>query len=304
MPNISIKQMNVFVGTDTKNETTIKTVADVAGSLAAKYFLFHDSSGVKRYAWFNTGTSIDPAPAGGWIGHAVAITLGASATAVATALANILDVVTGFDAAAVNDLVTLKSTVAGYVQPARDADLAINQTKFSFQISIMGQIKESAGCIQGDIDVSGFEVTKIEVKCHATGGTVQQEIPVGVSKPEISFTLQDTSKSKIEKIFNQMGFGSLTAVGADKAKVFGYGTSIVGSNIPKLKVTFHPVSLDATDKSEDFNFWSTSLTVDSFTFAAEDVATIPVKFSVYPDDTKHKSINLIMIGDEANAISA
>jgi hypothetical protein len=302
--NISIKQMYVYIGKDTAQEVAIKCVADVSSSLSAKYFLFHTPAGLKHYAWIDTGTSVDPAPAGGWVGHQVTIAPNASATAVASALQAVLDVITGFDATVSGDVVTLVSSTTGYCQPARDADLLANKTGFSFQTTVLGQAKESAGCIQGDIEVTGFEVTKVEVKCHATGATIQQEIPVGVSKPEIAFTLQDTSKEKIEKIFNMMGYGSLTGVGADKQKVFGYGTSIVGADIPKLQVSFHPVALDASNKSEDWNFWKTSIGVDSFTFAAEDVATIPVKFAVYPDDTKHKSINLIMIGDEANALPA
>lgn len=304
MANISIKQMYVNIGTDTAQQVAIKCVADVSNSLSAKYFLFHTPAGGKHYAWLDTGSSVDPAPAGGWTGHEVTISPNASASAVASALQAVLDAVVGFDATVSGDVVTLTNSAIGYCQPARDSEVELNKTNFSFQTVVLGQAKESAGCVQGDIEVSGFEVTKVEVKCHATGATVQQEIPVGVSKPEISFTLQDTSKEKIEKIFNMMGYGSLTAVGSDKQKVYGYGTSIVGADIPKLKVSFHPVALDATNKGEDWNFWKTSIGVDSFTFAAEDVATIPVKFSVYPDETKHKSINLIMIGDEANAIPA
>lgn len=304
MSNISIKQMYVYIGTDTAQEVAIKCVADVSGSLGGKYFLFHDPTGAKHYAWFDTGSSVDPAPAGGWVGHAVDITSNASASAVATALQVELTAVTGFDATVSGDTVTLKSSAPGYSQPARDSEAALTKSYFSFQTTVLGQIKKSAGCISGDIEVSGFEVNKVEVKCHASGSTIQQEIPVGISKPEISFTLQDTSKSKIEEIFNQMGYGSLTGVGADKQKVFGYGTSIIGTDIPKLKVTFHPVALDATNKSEDWNFWKTTISADSFTFAAEDVATIPVKFSAYPDETKNPSINVIMIGDEANSIPA
>jgi len=302
MAAISIKQMYVYVGKDTAQISTIKTVPDVAGSLGGKYFLFHDSAGAKKYAWFNTGAATDPAPAGGWAGSPVVITSGASATSVATALAAVLTAVVGFDATASGDVVTLVNTVIGYCQPPRDSENAALNTDFSFQVTVFGQAEESAGCIQGDIDVSGFEITKVEVKCHATGSTIQQEIPVGISKPEVSFTLQDTSKDRVEKIFNQLGFGSLTAVGADKAKVFGFGTSVLGASVPMIPLRFHPVAIDLSNKSEDWNFWKTNLSIESFTFAAEDVATIPVKFSVYPDDTKNKLINVIMIGDAANAI--
>lgn len=299
--SVSLRQMLVFIGKDIAQQVAIKTVADVSSSLGGKYFLFHTPAGVKHYAWFNTGASVDPAPPGGWTANVVTISPNAAATSVATSLSAVLDAVAGFDSTVSGDVVTLVSSVIGYCQPARDAELAAGRTNFSFQTIVLGQAEESAGCIQGDIEVSNFEVTKVEVKCHATGATIQQEIPIGVSKPEISFTLQETSKARIEKVFNQLGFGSLTAVGADKSRIFGFGTSIIGSAIPKLYVRFHPVALDLSNKSEDWNIWQTSINIESFTFAAEDVATIPVSFSVYPDDTKNKSINLIMIGDAANA---
>ena len=296
--------MLVYFGKDTAQEVEIKTVADVAGSLSGKYFLFHTAAGVKHYAWFNvTGSaSVDPAPAGGWIGHSVVITSGAPAVTVASALQAVLTAVSGFTATVLADTVTLKNTLVGYAQPARDAEAALAATGFSFQVTVLGQLEESAGSIQGDISVTNFHVNKVEVKAHSTGSTVQQEIPVGVSKPEISFTLQETSKDRIEKIFNQLGYGSVTGVGADKTKGFGFGTSVIGASVPKIPVRFHPVSLDLSNKSEDWNFWKTNLTVDSFTFAAEAVATIPVKFAVYPDDSKNKNYNLIMIGDASSAI--
>ena len=301
---VQIKQMYVYVGADTMQEVAIKCVADIAGSLGGKYFLFHSTAGSKEYCWFDTGVSVDPAPAGGWTGHKVTITNGASATSVASAAATVLTAVIGFTATASNDVVTLKSATIGYCQPPRDTEDAMKKTNFSFQTTVLGQQKLSVGCIQGDIDFSGIDINKVEVKCHATGSIVQQEIPIGVSKPEIKFVLQDTSKDQVERIFNQLGYGSLTGIGADYGRVFGFGTSIVGSDIPRLPVTFHPVSLDASNKSEDWNFWKTSISIDSFKFASEAVATIPVKFAIYPDNSKHKSINLIMLGDAAKAVSA
>jgi hypothetical protein len=299
---IQIQRQYVYIGSDVAQVSTIKCVADVAGSLGAKYLLFHTPAGLKHYAWFNTGASVDPAPAGGWVGHEVAITSGDTATEVATALAAILTAVTGFDAVASGDTVTLTSTVTGWCMPPRDADLTASKTNFSFAVTVLGQAKESAGCVQGDIEVSGFEVQKLEVKCHATGSTIQQEIPIGIGKPEVSFTLQDTDKSKIERIFNMMGFSSSQAVGADKAAAFGFGTGIIGSSTPQIKVTLHPVALDASDKSQDWHMWKTNITVDSFTFASEDVATIPVTFSCYPDSTKKKEYDIIFIGNELDAI--
>ena len=99
--NIKINPMLVTFGKDVYQVQTITCVADVASSLQNKYFLFTDSAGAKRYAWFNVGgLGVDPAPAGGWTSHPVAITANTSATGVATALAAVLTAVTGFDGCA------------------------------------------------------------------------------------------------------------------------------------------------------------------------------------------------------------
>ncbi len=119
--NISVRPHLVYLGSDIAQVQSITCVADVTSSLQNKYFLFHDSAGAKHYAWFNVATlGVDPAPAGGWTGHAVAISANDSASAVATALAAVLTAVTGFDATVSGYTVTLTHTAIGYAQPAID----------------------------------------------------------------------------------------------------------------------------------------------------------------------------------------
>jgi hypothetical protein len=294
--NVKVKPMYVYFGKDTAQVEKITCVADVAGSLGAKYFLFMDSAGTKRYAWFTTGASVDPAPAGGWTGHSVTIVSGDSATAVATALAAVLTAVTGFDATASGAIVTLTHTAVGYAQPAYDGNAG-----FAFKVSTLGQTKVSGGCLQGDIEVGGFEQSKVEITCHESGTTVRSEKISGYSKPTLSFTLQETDKASIQRLFVLYGMNVFTPVGADKEAVFGYGPLNIGGSNPKILVNMHPVELDAADKSEDWNFWNAELSIDSFTFSGESVNTIPATFNIFPDDSKPKAIGFFMIGDAAKA---
>lgn len=293
--------MKVTIGKDTAQVEKITCVADVSSSLQNKYFLFTTSAGVKHYAWFNVGGSgADPAPAGGWTGHEVAIAADASATAVATALQAVLDAVTGFDATVSGYVVTLTHTAVGYAQPAYDAAGA-SATGFSFKVTTLGQTAQEAGCIQGDIEFGGFEQTKVEVTCHDTGTTVRNEIISGYAKPTVSFTLQETDKESIKKILVMYGMNSFTPVGADKEEVFGYGPQNVGGQNPKVQINLHPVSLQASDRSEDWTIFSAELGLESFNFSGESVSTIPATFNIYPDETKPKSIQFFMIGDAAKA---
>ena len=292
--NIQVRPMHVFIGKDQSQVQTIKTV--VGTSLGGKYFLFHDSAGAKHYAWFNTGASTDPAPAGNWTECEVAILVGDTAGQVATKLATALAAVTGFDAVASGTTVTLTHTATGYSQPARDVD-----TTFAFAVTVTGSLERNIGEIQGDIELGGFEQQKVEITTHAGGSTVQKEIVSGYAKPEVAFTLQETDKETIKKVLVDYGMHSMTPVGADKEEIFGYGPANVGGSNPKVLVRLHPTELDATDKSEDFNFWSCELQLESLTFSGESVSTLPLSFSVYPDQTKPKAIQFLMIGDAAKA---
>lgn len=298
--NVKVRPMYVYIGKDTAQIQTIKCVADVSSSLQNKYFLFHDSAGVKRYAWFNVATlGTDPAPAGGWTGHAVAISSNDTASAVATALAAVLTAVSGFDAAASGAVVTLTATAIGYAQPAIDSVAA--PTGFAFKVTTLGQTKLSAGCIQGDIEMSGFAQSKVEITCHHTGTTIQDERISGYEKPVLAFTLQETDKASLQKIMVYYGMPVFTPVGADKEAVFGYGPANVGSSNPKVLINMHPVELDSSDKSEDWNVWTAELSLDTFNFSGESVSVFPATFNIFPDTTKPKGIQFFMIGDAAKA---
>lgn len=294
--NIAVRPMFVYIGKDTAQVQSIKCVADVSSSLQNKYFLFHTSAGVKHYAWFNVATlGVDPAPAGGWTGHVVAISANASASTVASALQAVLDAVTGFDATVSGTTVTLTNTVVGYAQPAIDSVAA--PTTFSFKVTTLGQSEKSAGCIKGDIEITGFSQQELEITCHASGTTVKDSRITGYDKPEISFTLQETDKQSLQDIMVMYGMPVFTPVGADKEAVFGYGPSNVGGSNPKVYIRMHPVSDDTSDKTNEWNLWSCELALDTFNFSGENLSEIPATFTMYPDETKPKGIQFLMVGN-------
>lgn len=296
--NVLIKPQLVYLGKNQAQVQKITCVADVALSLQNKYFVFHDAAGAKRYAWFNVATAgVDPAPVGGWTGHVVAIASGATASQVASALQSVLDAVTGFDASVSGFVVTLTHTANGYAQPARDVD-----TSFAFEVSQFGMTEIEAGCIQGDLELGGMEIQKTQILCHSTGLTVQDEKISGYSNPELTMVFQETDKESLKRIFaGYLGNGSLTPVGADKEEIFGYGTANLGKANPKMLVRMHEVGKDASDKTNDLNFWSAELSVESLNWSGESVSTVPVMMKIYPDETKPKGIEFFMIGDAEKA---
>lgn len=294
--NIASRPQYVYIGKNIMQVQKITCVADVAGSLGGKYFLFHDSAGAKHYVWFDTGASVDPAPAGGWTGHEVTITSGDSATTIAGLIATVVGAVSGFDATSSGTVVTLTHTVAGYAQPARDGNAG-----FSFALTTVGQIEKSAGCLKGDIEVTGFEQTKIDILCHASGSTIKDQRITGYSNLELSIVLQETDKQSLQDILVMYGMPVFTPVGSDKDAVFGYGPANIGGSNPKVYIRLHPVELDAADKSNDINFWTAELGLDTFNFSGENLSEIPATFTVYPDESKPKGIQFFMIGDALKA---
>jgi hypothetical protein len=295
--NVKVKPQYVYFGESQFQVEEIICVADVSSSLNNKYFVFHDSAGAKHYAWFDVGSAgADPAPAGSWTAHEVNISANATASAVASALQAVLTAVTGFDASVDDYTVTLTHTADGYSQPARDIN-----TGFAFEVVTWGMEEEEVGCLDGDIEISGFTQQKLEITCHHSGSTVLDERITGYDKLEVALVLKETSKDKIKGVLTKLGMGSFTPVGSDKDEVFGYGPANVGSANPKFLVRFHAVGTDASNKAEDWNFWKCELQLDTLNFSGENVSTIPATLTVYPDDTKPVGIQFFMIGDAAKA---
>lgn len=159
---------------------TVTTVADVAGSLNNKYILFQtiDGSGVTtdRYAWFNVSAGgTDPALVGK-TGHAVAITTGDTADAVANALAGILNGLTDLNAAAVTNVVTATMQSNGEVVDATagNSGMVVAVTvqgngadRITFTAKSKGAYGNSIRVKVEDGSVSGKKYTVIDESANA-----------------------------------------------------------------------------------------------------------------------------------------
>lgn len=299
--NVKIRPMNVLIGDDISQVQKITCVADVEGSLAGKYFIFHEPSGAGHYVWFDDGVADDPEPEGTWTAHPVVYVQEDSASVLAGKITAVLAALTTkFTAVAAGKVITLTCVAKGYAQPARDA-VGAGACSFGFKISTLGFLKTSAGNINGDIEVSGFSVTKAEIKTHATGATVQGEIVTGYNKPTIKMSFYDFAKENIKRALILAGGQTITPEGEDAAELIGYGPTNVGGQSPRVKLTLHPCDLDDSDKSEDWTIWAGSFDLDSFKFSGENFSEIPVTVNIYPDTTKPKMLQFLAIGDVAAA---
>lgn len=290
---------DVYIGTPIKQKEKITVPVNTYSSAAmldSKYFIVVTPAGVKHYFWFDSGAGTDPAIAG-FTGHDIAWTPSGSVTA--TTIAGLInsEFTTIFGAAMTNstalNVVNAEWVATGYTPPMRNGSASAG---LGFEVVNIGQSEYLVGCIDGEITIKPATPEKKEIKCHQTGSTVQGEIITGFAKPELSFTLQDTSKEALKQAF--IYSGSNTYISNSGYEIMGQGQGLLGKSNQLYRVRLHPVA-KGNDKSEDLTAWTCSISFDQLNFSGEDFSKIPLKFSVYPDYTKNTEIQFFMYGDNS-----
>lgn len=296
--NQKIEALQVYWGEDVNQSERITCIADVAGNLNSQYFVFYDINGSKRYCWFNIGgTGVDPALSGA-TGHAVVVSSGATAVAVASAVQAVLDVVSGYDCSVSGEVLTLVRTAPGYAKPSHDG---VATTGFTFEVNFYGDTAVDLGCVDGDIEVA-HEETYVDLTCHQHGTSVLGNISTGRTA-SVTLSLKETTVTQLRKIIATAEGDVVlpTGTGAGATEVFGYGSSrnFKGTIERSRKLLMHPVALPAANKSRDITAWKAFPKVNSIAYSGENVLMIPVEFALYPDSTKPDGIDLICWGDSS-----
>lgn len=117
--NYNVTDVAINSVTSISQVTDVVCVADVAGSLAGKYFLLSaGDDGVDYYVWYKvSGSGSDPAVASR-TGILVNVTTNDTANAVASATQTVLDAETDFAASVVTDTVTVTNVLGGLTTDA------------------------------------------------------------------------------------------------------------------------------------------------------------------------------------------
>ena len=300
--NQKIEPMDVYFGEDVLQSESITCIADVSSSLNSQYFVFYEPSGTKRYCWYNVGGSgVDPALSGA-TGHVVAISANATASAVASATQAVLDIVAGFDCSVDGAVFTLVRTVKGYAKPSHDGAA---DTGFDFQVNYYGDEAVDLGFCDGDIELT-HEESHVDLTSHQTGTQVLGNISTG-STVSLTINLKETAVNQLRKMI-ATGEGDAMipdGTGASSTEVFGYGTSrqFKQTNARARKLVLHPSVLPISNKSRDVTVWKAFPKVNSLAYSGENVLTVPVEFSVYPDYSKQDKIRLCVFGDSTQTLT-
>lgn len=293
--NIKIEPLDVTFGETLAQAQKITCVADVSSSLNNQYFMFYDVDGTKRYAWFNVATAGTDPSVSGATAAPVALSANATSTAVATALAAVLDALSGYTASSDGAVVTLTHVATGYAKAAHDGAAT---TEFAFEVVSYGDTALDLGYIEGDIEMT-LEGQMVEVTSHQTGTDILTHINTG-SNVSIGLTLKEVSAANLRKVLLSYGDSHLpTGTGASATEVYGWGSSTQFKQTlnRSRKLYLHPRVLNAADKSRDLTFWKAYVMPDSLTFSGENVQMLPVNFTIYPDLSKNAKIQKFCYGD-------
>ncbi len=298
LSNIKVEPMVVTWGESVVQVETITCVADAADSLDGKYFFFYHTDGTKHYCWFNTsgGGASDPAIAGA-TAHAVAITTGDTAAAVAIAVEAVIEAITGFDSTVSSNVITVTHAAAGYAMPPHDGN-----SGFSFAVVTEGDTSTDLGFVDGDIEIEATE-DLVDVTAHEHGTNVLSQIRTG-KQIAIAINLKETSVAQVMRLFRQGG-GQYTPAGASGTAVAGWGTSKDFSQTmtQAKKLTLHPKVLGASDKTRDYTFHLCYPVIESFSFSGENIHMFPVSFKVYPKLTLNDAVEYFSYGDGTQTLT-
>lgn len=301
LSNIKIEPVKITYGEDVMQTEEITCVADSAGSLNNKYFVFYTTGGVKHYIWLNINSAgTDPALSGA-TGHEVTAATGASATTIATAIADVATAVTGFDATSDGAVVTLVATTAGYAKPAHEGAAA---TGFTFKTIKYGDVAAELGFCDGDIGLS-MESKMIDVTSHQTGDDIITAINTG-NNVSITATLKEVSVAQLRKMFIANGDSMIpSGTGASSTEVFGWGSSQQFSQIADRckKLNLHPQVLPSSNLSRDVTAWKAFPIISELNFSGENLLMLPVEFRIFPDFTKNSKINKVVYGDATQTLT-
>ena len=270
----------------------------VGTSLGGKYFKFSTPT-YKGYVWYNTGASVDPAPAGYDEIAEVAILVGDSAAQIATKTAaaiNAVDSTKLLHAAATSNCLLVEAKAMGAVVEAA----AAGDSTFEVILQREGSLLQM-GYTDGNIEI-GTELGLFDVTAHQTGTELLGQLVTGSTVGPITAVLKETVAARLKEFIEVYGEAYTPVVGTSPTEVSGWG-ALAGSkqfsNIANLgrKLVLHPTKNDASDLSGDIAFWNTFPNLTQLLISGEENRSVTVDFSVFLDESRVNEVSKFVYGD-------
>jgi len=267
-------------------------------AISANYFSVSNLT-TDYYVWYNTGASVDPAPAGKTELAEVAVLVGDTAILIATktvaainALANPLNL---FHAVAVSGQGKFKLELKGL--GAVNSVWSNGTSTFVVTIIKTGS-KLDIGYIDGNVELA-LAQQLFDVTAHQAGTEVLGKLVTGTELGPLSVTMKETVAAKLKELmevagvsFTPSGGTEVTAIGAlagskQFENVFPYSRTLV----------MHPTKNLATNLSNDFAFWVAYPNLNNLIISGEEDRKLEVEFSFFLDEERANEASKMVFGD-------
>lgn len=288
--DIKLEAVSVKWGREECRKVTF--VDDVTGSLDAEYWnlntLDEDQVETQYVVWLDNGSSVDPS--GAKTGIQVTYSDDDTASVIAGLFVAAL--------AAIN--VNVSQSGAEVIYENKDIGAITvedqsNAALLAFELLSVG-IGGSLGSTAEGGSTLSIETQSVELKADQSGQIVLGEIYTG-STASVEMSLIEMTKARWETVIGSVTGDVFTPSAG--TRLVGQGTSRLYKNLFDLggKLILHPISLPASDKTEDICFWKSAPKPRSVSFSGQDIQGMEVAFTAYNDTSKPAAISLWSQGD-------
>lgn len=290
--DIKLEAVDVYWGTERCRSITF--VDDVADSLSGLYFDLNAigsdlETETQYYALLDSGSAVDPAPAGK-TKIEISYTTGDDAATIAAAAKSAFDAL-GFNSSLSGAVLTVENEFIGKVS-TEDYSNAAALTFSELSEGLGGSLGSTA---QGGSTLN-MEAQSVDLVSDQTGSIVLGQIYTG-STASVDMTLIEMTKERWETVIGSVTGDKFTPSGG--TRLVGYGESRLYQNLFDLggKLILHPIRLADSDRSEDIIFWKSSPLPSSVQYSGQDIQGMEISFVAYNDKSKPEEISLFAQGD-------
>jgi hypothetical protein len=292
--NVVVEPVDAVIGN--QHLVCFDTVAGTG--LGADHFLV-SSKTVDYYVWFNTGASIDPAPAGktSLVAAGVSVLVGDTAAQIAVKTAAAINAVATppMHAKAVTNQGKLLVEVKGLGAPL--SAFAAGTSGFTVTILKAGS-ELPLGYLDGNVEF-GLAETLFDIVSHQTGSEVIGKIRTGSELGPITLTLKETVAAKLKELLEIPGTAYTPGAGTEVSGLGALAGSKQFSNAftDTRMLVLHPTKNLATNLANDFCFWASYPNISNLVISGEEDRKVELEVSIFLDENRVNEVSKLVYGD-------
>jgi len=288
--NVKIEPVKIWFAQ--QYQACMEILVDGSATFSAKHWTV-DGDGTNHYFWYNTGASVDPAPAGR-TGHVVAILVTDTKAQIVTKTLTAINLVSGL-----KGTLDIKNS-AKFILKVLSYNVAGASTIGTMTSVLMSQDVLSSGFYHdfgfsdGDLEVT-LDQQLVDVNAHQAGAEMIAAIVNGMNV-ELSVALKEVTEENLARIIDNTTGGTYT-LGPDSFR--GYGSAQNSRNVLDFaaRLILHPVRLADTVYTSDLCMPLAYPKLDSLLYSGENPQLLNLTFRVFRDEFLPAAIDKVFIGN-------